>query len=271
MMDAAAAASSPDVGSSRNSTSGFDSSAMARESLRFCPPDRPEKNAFPTFVSAQPVSPMVASTASTRAVFSSLGMSKYRSAANATVSRHVRNAQCLSCCGTVAQNFVKMSLFIVSPLSRTSPTESPFLLSSVRRSMRHVFPAPEGPMIARTSPLFTLPVMPWRIVLIGFFAMDRETKSCTFPVNSTRSSTEYLTSLNVSCEFFAWFDDRSSSAGFDPRDAIFLILIFCRDSGSTESAMARRSVCFFLPQVLVRRAVRARRVERDAPHSVTAE
>ena len=145
MMDAAAAASSPDVGSSRNSTSGFDSSAMARESLRFCPPDRPEKNAFPTFVSAQPVSPMVASTASTRAVFSSLGMSKYRSAANATVSRHVRNAQCLSCCGTVAQNFVKMSLFIVSPLSRTSPTESPFLLSSVRRSMRHVFPAPEGP------------------------------------------------------------------------------------------------------------------------------
>ena len=29
---------------------------------------------------------------------------RYRSAAYATVSRHVRNAQCLSCCGTVARD-----------------------------------------------------------------------------------------------------------------------------------------------------------------------
>mmetsp|Transcript_19708 Transcript_19708/g.49409 ORF Transcript_19708/g.49409 Transcript_19708/m.49409 type:complete len:311 (+) Transcript_19708:1321-2253(+) len=165
MMLAAAAASSPDVGSSRKSTRGLESSAMARLRRRFWPPDNPAKKGLPTLVLAQPIRPMVCSTASTRSAFSAAGRLRYKSAANATVSRHVRNAQCLSCCGTVAQYLVKISCVMSSPFKRTSPTESPFLLSSVRRSMRHVLPAPDGPIIASTSPELTEPLMPLRISL----------------------------------------------------------------------------------------------------------
>mmetsp|Transcript_4291 Transcript_4291/g.16791 ORF Transcript_4291/g.16791 Transcript_4291/m.16791 type:complete len:92 (+) Transcript_4291:150-425(+) len=49
----AAAASSPEVGSSRKMTSGCFTSATAMLSRRFCPPDKPLMNSVPARVSAQ--------------------------------------------------------------------------------------------------------------------------------------------------------------------------------------------------------------------------
>jgi hypothetical protein len=169
MMLAAAALSRPLVGSSRKSTSGDLSSATAMESRRFWPPDRPVMKMLPHLVSAHSERPIVDSRFSTRSVFAVPLPHMYRSAAYWTTSRQVRNPQCLSTCGTVAQNFVKISLVITLPLSVTRPTLVPSRGSSVSRSMSVVLPAPDGPRMASTPPDGHSPETPFRMVLVPLF------------------------------------------------------------------------------------------------------
>jgi len=56
-MELALAESIPDVGSSRKSTSGFLASAMAMESRRFKPLDKPRTKALPALVCCASVRP----------------------------------------------------------------------------------------------------------------------------------------------------------------------------------------------------------------------
>mmetsp|Transcript_11007 Transcript_11007/g.23532 ORF Transcript_11007/g.23532 Transcript_11007/m.23532 type:complete len:95 (+) Transcript_11007:728-1012(+) len=58
MIAAAAAASRPEVGSSRKTTRGFLHRATASESRRFWPPDKPFTNWFPALVCWQLVRPI---------------------------------------------------------------------------------------------------------------------------------------------------------------------------------------------------------------------
>ena len=81
MMWVAAPASISLVGSSRKISWGCFISVTARESRRFCYPERPLKKAFPTFVSAQTNNPIFFSIFSTFSFFSALlSSARYRSA-----------------------------------------------------------------------------------------------------------------------------------------------------------------------------------------------
>ena len=78
---AAAAASNPEVGSSKNKTFGSVNKLTAKDKRLFCPPDKPFKNWLPTFVSAQSFKPTVLKIASILALFCSSVSLTHKSAA----------------------------------------------------------------------------------------------------------------------------------------------------------------------------------------------
>ena len=78
---AAAAASNPEVGSSKNKTLGSVNKLTAKDKRLFCPPDKPFKNWFPTFVSAQSIKPTVVKIASILSLFFSTVSFTHKSAA----------------------------------------------------------------------------------------------------------------------------------------------------------------------------------------------
>eukprot|EP00966_Prymnesium_polylepis_P070851 1646283-Prymnesium_polylepis.1 len=101
MIDAADAASRPDVGSSRKTTLGFLHSAMPSDSRRFCPPDSPLKNSLPARVCCAPSSPTSFSSSSTATERSNDVDDGRKSAyAYSRCSRAVRNAHSRSVCVT---------------------------------------------------------------------------------------------------------------------------------------------------------------------------
>ena len=101
MIDAADAASSPDVGSSRNTTCGFLHSAVASESRRFWPPDRPLNSSFPARVCSHPSSPVSTSSLSLNARTAAADARGWNSAAaNSRCSRVVRNGHSWLVCIT---------------------------------------------------------------------------------------------------------------------------------------------------------------------------
>jgi len=165
MMLRAAAASSPEVGSSRNRSAGSLMTAVARLRRRRCPPLSPAMNWLPTLVSAHPESPMRSISLSTCAARSAALLVLYRSDAYCTVSLHVRNAHCWSACVTTAACLLKAFSESVTPLSVRFPVRVPGPGTSVSTLSSIVFPAPDGPMTASTSPLFTTPLIPLRICL----------------------------------------------------------------------------------------------------------
>mmetsp|Transcript_27969 Transcript_27969/g.65184 ORF Transcript_27969/g.65184 Transcript_27969/m.65184 type:complete len:142 (+) Transcript_27969:1684-2109(+) len=101
MTAAAEAESRPEVGSSRKTTAGPLMRAMARESLLFCPPDRPLKKALPHLVCWHDSRPRETMSWSTTAFFCSEGTDIEKSAAYSIVSRHVRKGQRWSSCVTM--------------------------------------------------------------------------------------------------------------------------------------------------------------------------
>mmetsp|Transcript_2593 Transcript_2593/g.7073 ORF Transcript_2593/g.7073 Transcript_2593/m.7073 type:complete len:208 (-) Transcript_2593:584-1207(-) len=120
MMLEAAAASSPLVGSSRNSTVGCFNSATAMLSLRFWPPLRRAHR-----VSAHTVRPILLMRSSTMSGMVSVVPTSYSPAAYIRLSRVVRYGQCLSCCFTTKQCFLKSLPDSGTPFSVTDPDGSP--------------------------------------------------------------------------------------------------------------------------------------------------
>jgi len=107
MIDAAAAASSPEVGSSRKTTRGFLHSATPSESRRFCPPDNPLKNWFPAFTSATPSIPVCANSFCTNVSRSEEDSVGWVSAvAKSRCSFVVRKGQSVSLCATFEAYFM---------------------------------------------------------------------------------------------------------------------------------------------------------------------
>mmetsp|Transcript_8874 Transcript_8874/g.25791 ORF Transcript_8874/g.25791 Transcript_8874/m.25791 type:complete len:247 (+) Transcript_8874:1479-2219(+) len=163
----AVAASSPDVGSSRKSMLGFDTSSTAIAVRLRSPPETPRFSppGLPTSVSAQRCRDSSAITSSTLASMASGGSDdgSRSSAAKRMVSRTVRccsmisswktNAHCRRDTLSGARSFSKMCP-LTSALPRTLTTRCASTCSSV------VFPEPEGPMMAIISPPRTSPLTP---------------------------------------------------------------------------------------------------------------
>ena len=154
MMEAADAASRPEVGSSRKRTDGSLAMAIASDSLRFCPPESPPApppSPPPTRVSAHEVSPTDFMRKLTCSSTLSLSVA-YSSAAILTCSLAVRKGHRESVCRTYAQCSMYTGAVIAWPLSVTLPTGLPPTFSQVSMLSRVVFPAPLGPMMASTEP-----------------------------------------------------------------------------------------------------------------------
>jgi hypothetical protein len=118
---------------------------MARDNLRFCPPDRPLKNTFPHFVFWQLSRPSCCMRESTFARLSSEVPPTEKSAAYSSASLQVRNGQRWSSCDTIDMCSRKRRSVIGAPLKVTSPSAEPPIGVRLKRFKSVVLPAPLGP------------------------------------------------------------------------------------------------------------------------------
>mmetsp|Transcript_20406 Transcript_20406/g.52695 ORF Transcript_20406/g.52695 Transcript_20406/m.52695 type:complete len:204 (-) Transcript_20406:174-785(-) len=150
------AESRPDVGSSSSSSDGSVRSCSASESLRFCPPEIPFMKMLPTIVCSAERSPSRSIIGSTFVVGTPASRAPLKS-----TSRTVSTPTSASSCCTYTAILPKPPEVSFFSLRRTSPvTSRPRRSGSIRRatrSRRLVFPAPEGPMSATTSPGCAIP------------------------------------------------------------------------------------------------------------------
>ena len=75
----------------------------------------------------------------------------------------MRCAQWWSFCFTTDTWSRKVRIVTGAPFIVTPPSYRPGPGSSVIRFIKEVFPLPLGPMMASTSPAFTVPLMPLRV------------------------------------------------------------------------------------------------------------
>mmetsp|Transcript_11008 Transcript_11008/g.23536 ORF Transcript_11008/g.23536 Transcript_11008/m.23536 type:complete len:259 (-) Transcript_11008:472-1248(-) len=212
MMLAAAAASRPDVGSSRKTTCGRLESAMASESRRFCPPDRPLKKTLPALVFLHDSSPVFLMSFSTRSRCSALvKVGWYMRTAYPMWSRGLSGHHSVSVCCTTHACRLYVSRVNSLPPSATTPRGSPPVSSSINMLSSVVLPAPEGPMMARTEPASTVP--------------ERSSSS----LRGTLPFSPFFFTITVKVQFLNW-----KSAG-----VVFLEKLLCL---TIESILGLRSV-----------------------------
>mmetsp|Transcript_11590 Transcript_11590/g.35861 ORF Transcript_11590/g.35861 Transcript_11590/m.35861 type:complete len:218 (+) Transcript_11590:1136-1789(+) len=144
--------SSPDVGSSRNSSPGWLSSSTAMLTRRRSPPDRPRCSTLPIVLRAMRCSPSRERIAHTRRSRCALSTQRgKRSAAwNSKYSSTVDVAGSTSCCGTYPDTERSAAGPARQPLTRTSPPTALPQSRPDRMSSSVVLPAPEGPSTAQT-------------------------------------------------------------------------------------------------------------------------
>mmetsp|Transcript_10492 Transcript_10492/g.24298 ORF Transcript_10492/g.24298 Transcript_10492/m.24298 type:complete len:228 (-) Transcript_10492:97-780(-) len=162
----AANESRPEVGSSKKMSFGCMTSSTPMAVRFFSPPEMPRISSSPTSVSAHSSSPSSESILSTRMRFSASGVARgSRSIAEkSSASRGVCVGQSKSCCKTYAMRLRSRAPPTRWPSSLISPPTrclAPLLRMRLARMLRsEVFPAPEGPKIAHTSPPPSAPEMP---------------------------------------------------------------------------------------------------------------
>mmetsp|Transcript_13941 Transcript_13941/g.43555 ORF Transcript_13941/g.43555 Transcript_13941/m.43555 type:complete len:245 (+) Transcript_13941:1237-1971(+) len=160
--------SSPDVGSSRKMIEGSVTSSTPIAVRFFSPPESPLTYSLPTNVSAHVESRRLSSISSTIPSLLARGSARGRRryAEKRSASRGVVKGSNASCCITYATWLRKPTGSTSCPSTSTRPVIV-LVRSDATRPARmlssDVLPAPDGPMIATTSPLLMTPDIDLRI------------------------------------------------------------------------------------------------------------